>query len=132
MSEPLAERLSRFTPDGTGLDRDALLFAAGRASAPLRRGWIALTGMLAASQVLTLVLLWPPTPAPAPTFAVTVPPTEIESSLPDTPDPYELRSLMQRILPAESDWPTPSSEDSMVPPAPPLRPYDTLPDTILN
>ena len=28
MSEPFAERLSRFTPDGGGLDRDALLFAA--------------------------------------------------------------------------------------------------------
>lgn len=51
MPEPLAERLSRFTPDGGGLDRDALLFAAGRASArpgPARFVWPALTAGLAA------------------------------------------------------------------------------------
>ena len=34
MSEPFLERLSRFTPDAGGLDRDALLFAAGRALRP--------------------------------------------------------------------------------------------------
>jgi hypothetical protein len=62
MSEPLAEHLSRFTPDPTGLDRDALLFAAGRASARANRKWQALVGTLALSQVLTLVLLWPRTP----------------------------------------------------------------------
>ena len=46
MSEPLAERLSRFTPDGSGLDRDALLFAAGRASARPNRRWVALAAAL--------------------------------------------------------------------------------------
>ncbi len=62
MSEPLAERLSRFTPDAGKLDRDALLFAAGRASARPGRRWMALTGALAASQLLTLLFLWPRTP----------------------------------------------------------------------
>ena len=63
MSEELTERLSRFTPDRGGLDRDSMLFAAGRASARPNRRWIALAGMLAASQLLTLVLFWPrPTP----------------------------------------------------------------------
>ena len=36
MSEPILERLNRFTPDAGGLDRDALLFAAGRESAAAR------------------------------------------------------------------------------------------------
>ena len=40
MSEPILERLSRFTPDAGGLDRDALLFAAGRESARPNRGWM--------------------------------------------------------------------------------------------
>ena len=62
MSEPLAERLSRFTPDAGKLDRDALLFAAGRASARPGRRWMALAGALAASQLLTLLFLWPRTP----------------------------------------------------------------------
>ena len=62
MSEPLAERLSRFTPDAGELDRDALLFAAGRASARPGRRWKAVAGALAASQLLTLLFLWPRTP----------------------------------------------------------------------
>ena len=62
MSEPFAERLSRFTPDGSGLDRDALLFAAGRASVRHNRRWRVVAGGLAASQLLTLLLLWPHTP----------------------------------------------------------------------
>ena len=84
MSEPIAERLSRFTPDAGQLDRDALLFAAGRASARPGRRWIAVAGALAASQLLTLVFLWPRTPppgadaprspfAPAPSVAVEPP-----------------------------------------------------------
>jgi hypothetical protein len=59
MSEPFLERLSRFTPDTGGLDRDALLFAAGRASARPGRGWKTLAAVLAATQALSLALLWP-------------------------------------------------------------------------
>ena len=63
MSEPFLERLSRFTPDAGGLDRDALLFAAGRGSARPNRGWMTLATLLASTQALSLVLLWPrPTP----------------------------------------------------------------------
>ena len=56
-------RLSRFTPDPGGLDRDALLYAAGRASARPSRAWPALAAALAVTQVLTLALLRP-RPAP--------------------------------------------------------------------
>ncbi len=55
----LAAQLSRFTPDRGVLDRDALIFAAGRASANKRRRWRVIAGTLAASQLLTLCILWP-------------------------------------------------------------------------
>jgi hypothetical protein len=67
MPEPLADRLSRLTPDRAGLDRDALLFAAGRASVRPGRRWPAVAALLAASQAATLALLWlRPEPPPAP------------------------------------------------------------------
>jgi hypothetical protein len=53
MSDPVIDKLARFTPTDR-LDRDDLLFRAGRASAPDRRGWIALAGLLAVTQVATL------------------------------------------------------------------------------
>jgi len=59
MSESFLERLSRFTPDAGGLERDALLFAAGRGAARPSRAWKTLALMLAGTQVLTLALLWP-------------------------------------------------------------------------
>src|SRR5262249_4362918 len=59
MSEQFAEQLSRFTPEGGGLDRAAVLFEAGRASARPNRRWIALAAGLAACQLVTLALLWP-------------------------------------------------------------------------
>ncbi len=52
MSEPFLERLSRFTPDAGRLDRDALLFAAGRGSARPNRGWMTLATLLASTQAL--------------------------------------------------------------------------------
>jgi len=58
MSEPILERLSRFTPDAGALDRDALLFAAGRRSARPNRRWIALAALLAGTQALSLALFW--------------------------------------------------------------------------
>ena len=59
MSEPFLERLSRFTPDAGGLDRDALLFAAGRVSARRNRGWMTVASLLAGTQALSLIFLWP-------------------------------------------------------------------------
>jgi hypothetical protein len=58
MSDSFAERLKAFTPDGSGLDRDALLFELGRESD--RRGhlWPILSGLLAIGQVATLAMLF--------------------------------------------------------------------------
>ena len=72
MSERFLERLSRFTPDASGLDRDALLFAAGRSSARPNRGWVTLASLLAGTQALSLVLLWPHPNPPAGASAVPV------------------------------------------------------------
>ncbi len=72
MSEPFLERLSRFTPDAGGLDRDALLFAAGRASARPNRGWVTLASLRAGTQALSLGLLWPRAAPPADGRAVPV------------------------------------------------------------
>ena len=71
MSRSPFERLSQFTPDAGRLDRDALLFAAGRRSARSGRVWMAVAGLLAASQMLSLVLLWPrPVPPRRPSEAI--------------------------------------------------------------
>lgn len=59
MSEAFIERLNRFTPDAGGLDRDTLLFEAGRASARPNGAWMGLSAVLASTQLLALVFLWP-------------------------------------------------------------------------
>src|SRR5262249_15743859 len=93
MSRPIAELLSRFTPDGAGLDRDARLFAAGRASARPNRRWIVLATCLAVSQVFTLVVLWPraaSTPLPL------APPDTVAPTSPGPPSPTPDGSLILR------------------------------------
>jgi hypothetical protein len=129
MSEPLAEHLSRFTPDATGLDRDALLFAAGRASVRPNRKWKTLAGALALSQVLTLVWLWPRTPPPQTSAPVVVespapvmPPDDL---VPDLPSDGVWRAGM---LSMDLDRPKPPSDEAMVAPEPPLRALAPLPE----
>src|SRR5688500_20369614 len=65
--DPMTDRLSRFTPSAPGLDRDALLYAAGHRSARGSWLWKALAGLFATTQVITLLMLWP-RPQPAGTF----------------------------------------------------------------
>jgi hypothetical protein len=122
MSEPFEERLSRFTPDGTGLDRDALLFAAGRASVRSGRRWAAVAAALAASQVLTLAILWPRSTPPA------LPPGPVRgpaaARLPQPPaplDPSALGALHRRMLSADGELPPPDRPDPAAPDGPPLR-----------
>jgi hypothetical protein len=71
--DPLTDALARFTP-APALDRDALLFEAGRRSARPSRRWPAVAGLLAVSQAVTLVALWPRTPVVVPTPSPTEPP----------------------------------------------------------
>lgn len=50
-------RLAKLVPHAGDLRRDALFFAAGRASASVSRAWPISVGILAAAQCLTLALL---------------------------------------------------------------------------
>jgi hypothetical protein len=126
MSESFAERLSRLTPEGSGIDRDALIFAAGKASVRRGRLWPALAGTLAACQVLTLALPWPRGPAPIrPTMAER--PDEI---VPDrwtvkvTPDEAALSALDRQLMNLEEN-PDSMPAESLTPDEPPLRAIDS-------
>jgi hypothetical protein len=138
MSEPLAERLSRFTPNTAGLDRDALLFAAGRASVRPSRRWQGLAGALAVSQLLTVFCLWPQMPQPAfvpntTPFAASEPPRSAAVPIrPSESDPSELRALRQRMRETDLDYPTAPSDQPMVPPDPPLHAFGKPPPFLLN
>jgi hypothetical protein len=135
MSEPLAERLSRFTPNAAGLDRDALLFAAGRASVRPNRHWKILAAVLAASQLLTLVSLWPHTPTsspPAPSLMAPTDSSPLAASEPDPSGDAQTVDLYDRLLSRDLERPAPINSESLVPPEPPLRAFGTPPSTILN
>jgi hypothetical protein len=125
MSEPL-ERLSRFTPDAGGLDRDGLLYAAGRASARPNRGWITLAAGLALTQTLTLVLLWP---RPAlPTAQLPLPPAPDESYSPDEPESPGLLSVRDGLLGTDPERrPEAPRAGTFVEPEPPLRAFAPSP-----
>jgi hypothetical protein len=102
MSESFLERLSRFTP-ASGLDRDALLFAAGRASARPSRPWMALGGTLAATQLVSLVLLWPhASPQAQRPMASTRPAENVEISVPAT-EASSLWNLREKALASDGD-----------------------------
>jgi hypothetical protein len=117
--DPLTRRLSQFKPDAGVLDRDTLLFAAGRASVRPNRVWPALAGVLAVSQMVILgFFLWPrPTetvPDPikhtAPTVAVEpTPPVIVEPSWPD-PTP-SLWALREQIIASDGKLPMPEPID---------------------
>ncbi len=66
MSEDVIAKLEQFTPT-SGLDRDELLFRAGRASAPSPRVWKAASGMLTVALLATAVA-WGTWPSPEPKF----------------------------------------------------------------
>jgi hypothetical protein len=91
--DPLLGKLARFQPSAAGIDRDGMLFAAGRASARARR-WKLLTGLLAVSQAATVCawFLVPRTAQPAqavmPTVEFRSPDSEPSSVEPMSPASY--------------------------------------------
>jgi hypothetical protein len=138
MSQPLLERLSRFTPDAGGLDRDKLLYAAGRASARPNRGWIALAAALAVTQVLTVVLLWPrPAPpvahTPPPAAQPAAPPAPPEPPTTDSPDSPGIWSVHHNLQePEAEDRPSPDKTVTVIDSGPPLRAFGPPPPSLLN
>jgi hypothetical protein len=94
--DPVTDRLARFTPNASGLDREALLFAAGQQSARGSRLWQVATALLAVSQVITLIALWPSEPVKTPVVApvpANSPPAEpITPATPPSSDVWTARS----------------------------------------
>lgn len=135
MSEPFLERLSRFTPDAGKLDRDAVLFAAGRGSARPNRRWVALATMLAGTQVLSLAFLWPhpapPVGGPVQVATGPTPATAHETALAEAlanPGVWTARHSLE-----ESDLADrPDDTVTFIESAPPLRAFGPLSSSILN
>jgi hypothetical protein len=91
MPEDVTRDLSAFTP--AGLDRDAVLFAAGRAAARRWGGWKWLATGLAVTNAVTLgVLLWPKPAVEAPP-AVEVPVPAVVEPVPTRPEPSSYLAL---------------------------------------
>jgi hypothetical protein len=134
MSEPFLERLSGFTPDAGRLDRDALLFAAGRRSARPNRGWMTLASVLAGTQALSLVLLWPRPAPPAarfivPVAAVPAPPADLAPPTSRAPVGAGLRWARHSLMEAET--PDRPADVTFIDRGPPLRAFPT-PPSLLN
>ena len=115
MSEPFLERLNRFTPDPGGLDRDALLFAAGRSSTRPNRGWKTLACVLAGTQACSLVLLLLHPAPPKTELSVHV------AALPTSPQALERSASVASANPAI--W---SARQRLDESEPTDRPIDTL------
>jgi hypothetical protein len=141
MSEPFLERLSRFTPETRGLNRDAVLFAAGRASARPNRVWVGLASLLAGTQALSLVLLLqhpnpdrnPNLPAgrwAGPVAAAPVPPPAPAARTPDPVRDPGLWSARHSLLESES-LDHPAADVTFIDSEPPLRAFPT-PPSLLN
>ena len=136
MSEPFLERLSRFTPDPGRLERDALLFAAGRGSVRTNRAWIGVAAMLACTQALSLLLLWPhpaPLPAGLPGPVATVPaaPAALEPLASEALASPGVWSARHNLLEMEIED-RPAGAVTFVDSGPPLRAFAPLPPSLLN
>jgi len=127
-NESLANRLSRLIPNRGAIDRDSLIFAAGRASAGKIRVWKGLVGSLAATQLLTLVFLWPRPVAPAavgPSSLAGDRPAPIEwlpsdrpapaASQPSEDSPFELARMQRELLANEKARLRGASNKTVVP-----------------
>jgi hypothetical protein len=140
MSEPFLERLIRFTPNAGGLDRDALLFAAGRGSARPNRGWITLATLLANTQILSLVLLWPrPTSTPlqgrltvaAGVDPVTLPRMTLEPQTSAALASAGTWSSRRRLVEPDKDELAVDSV-TLIDSGPPLKVFGLIPPSLLN
>src|SRR5262249_53944786 len=123
------------TPDAGSLQRDALLFAAGRGSARPNRGWKMLAAVLAGTQVLSLALLWPhavpPAGSPAVQVAATPAPSAVEQAA-------SHRWANRGVMTAHGDLSEVKSEDrpddtvTFIDTGPPMRAFGSPPASILN
>ncbi len=135
MSEPILERLSRFTPDAGRLDRDTLLFAAGRDSARPNRGWMTLASLLAGTQALSLALLWPHSSPSVEKSTVSIAGVPAPSAAPEPPatgasaDPGLWSARHGLLRPEAVDHP--AGDVTFIESEPPLRAFPP-PPSLLN
>jgi hypothetical protein len=120
--DPVFDKLGRFTPDPSGIDRDEWLFQAGRASVRTSRAWKWLAGLLATMQALT-VAAWvgyrePPSPSPV------VSPPPAAKPAPPVDEPYD-------PAPGSIAWIT-RRFDSDLPPPPPGSDNPASPNAVLT
>jgi hypothetical protein len=91
VSEDVIRKLAGFSPAPPAVDRDELLFRAGRASAPSPRWWKrAVAGLLVLQAVTVGLLVRKPTPQPAATSpsGQTAPEYQPEPGEPPAPNSY--------------------------------------------
>jgi hypothetical protein len=136
MSEPILERLSRFTPDAGRLSRDELLFEAGRRSARPDRRWMSSALLLGATQVLTLVLLWPmPRPNHSSLTATRViapePPAALDQPSLESSASNGLWSARRGLSGSEAEN-GPAGELTLIDSEPPLRAFALSTRSVLN
>ncbi len=134
MSERFLERLSRFTPDAGGLNRDELLFEAGRRSARPDRRWKSTAFLLGAAQALTLVLLWPsarPVPPGSIVTIVTAPSPALDSFSVESPASGDLWSAHRGLSSAEPEN-RPAGDLTLIDSEPPLKAFSPKATSLLN
>jgi hypothetical protein len=109
-------RLAGLTP--AAVDRDAVLFAAGRASAPSPRWWRRTCSLLLAAQAVTLGLLLTGRPGspPAPPSPVTPTPSSPADPPTSPPDPSSYLVLLR----SWDDPRPPAAPGGSADPRPPL------------
>jgi hypothetical protein len=130
--------MTKFTPDAGRLERDSLLFAAGRASARPNRTWITLAAMLASTQVLSLAL-WLPgifsgrdAGALAGNSPNLVSPSASSPSA-DLPDGASFWAARQSLQKSDLlDRPPSAETGTFIESEPPLHAFAPVPPSILN
>jgi hypothetical protein len=123
VSQSDIERLSRFTPDRSNLDRDALLYAAGQASVRPNLVWPSMASLLAISQFVMIGVFWQrPTPVQQVAMQRSIP-TLMDTSEPvAAPESAELWVLNRQLLESPTgDLPSPASVEISAGSEPPLR-----------
>lgn len=127
--DPVLDKLTRFTPDGSQIDPAQLLFRAGRASARTHWGWkAAVAGLLLANLGTAGYLAFrpeksppPPEPVPVPVVVpVAVPSPEPPPSPDVSPSPWSLGALLRTTDPR--DLPAAQAAIDLAPAEPPLTP----------
>jgi hypothetical protein len=140
MSDSTIEQLKQLTPSEDGLDRAAILIAAGRASARPGRLWKLLVAILAVAELTTLVVRWPSRSAEVRYVAVgkpqphnePVPPAVNANAELSPADRQMTLGFLRRHMLDDEGAPDFAPSQDLVPDDPPLRPFVRPEDVVPN